>query len=192
MRHVIRISLWTGIALLIAACATLSENKLPQAKRDALRIDHVDVSFAPDAYINWPDVFHGLAASGHPDTPAGRIAYLQQRAGGKIRSNVEAQIRPAFRGPESARLKVVIRRLEVPSVLQRVLIGGGNSIVADITLTDAKSGQVLLNADFTGTAYAGGGLSAIAVEAIAQEAIVRVSTNFGEALAKWLKSGSSL
>jgi hypothetical protein len=190
MRQIFRTGLWTGLVLLIAACATLSENKLPQNKRDALRIDSVDVSFAPDAFINWPDVFYDYPAS-QPGTPAGRIAFLQQRAGGKIRSNVEAQIRPAFRGSEPARLKVVIRRLEVPSVLQRILIGGGNVIAAEITLTDAKTGQVLLNAEFTGTAYAGGGFSAIAVDAIAQEAIVRVSTNFGEALAKWLKTGSA-
>jgi hypothetical protein len=76
--------------------------------------------------------------------------------------------------------------------MQRILIGGGNVIAAEVTLTDARTGQVLLSADFTGTAYAGGGLSALAVDAIAQEAIVRVSANFGEALAKWLKTGSSL
>jgi hypothetical protein len=191
MRRVFRAGVWIGLALLIAGCATLSENKLPQNKRDALRIDHVEISFAPDASINWPDVFYDFPSS-EPATPAARIAHLQRKAGDKIRSNVDAKIRPAFRGNEPARLRVVIRRIEVPSVMQRILIGGGNVIAAEVTLTDARTGQVLLSADFTGTAYAGGGLSALAVDAIAQEAIVRVSANFGEALAKWLKTGSSL
>jgi hypothetical protein len=190
--RVFRAILLAGFALAVAACATLSENTLPQTRRDALRIDAVDVSFAPDAFINWPDVFYGFNTSGRPDTPQGRIAFLEQRAGAKIRSNIGAQIRSAFRGPEPARLRVVIRRLEVPSTIQRVLIGGGNVIAADVTLTDGKTGQVLLSAEFTGTAYAAQGLSAVVADQIMEEAIKRVSTNFGDALAKWLKTGSAL
>jgi hypothetical protein len=179
------------LLVLLAGCATMSQNNLPQTKRDALRIDRVDVSFAPNAYINWPDVFRTLPQSGHPDTNEGRFAFLEKRSGGRIRSLIESQVKSAFRGTEPARLKVVIRRLEVPSLVQRILIGGENIIAADITLTDGKTGQVLLTSDFTSQAYAGGGLGAVAVDVVAEEAIVRVSTNFGRALAQWLKTGQA-
>jgi hypothetical protein len=181
-------------AILLASCAaTSATNTLPQARRDALRFDSIELSFAPDAVISWPDAMSEFANSGTPDSPAARRAFLERKAAGRIRAALDAEIRPAFRGTDPARLKVAIRRLEVPSAIQRILVGGSNALRADILVVDAKTGQPLLNApDFNGVASGGSGLVQVAVEQMFPDPIDRVSRVFASALKGWLQTGQAL
>ena len=86
-----------ALGLAVAACATGPTNSLTQDKRDSLRIDSVEVSFAPDAKIEWFD-----AQGGGPEEPAARLAYLEQKAIGPIKAALDAEIKPAFRGTDPA------------------------------------------------------------------------------------------
>jgi len=66
------------IALWVAGCATKAINTLSQERRDALRIDAIDLSFAPDANLAWGDALNEFWRSGKPDTPEARRAFLQR------------------------------------------------------------------------------------------------------------------
>src|SRR5262245_66544648 len=44
--------------VMVAACATSATNTLSQAKREALRIDEIELVFAPDATISWIDALN--------------------------------------------------------------------------------------------------------------------------------------
>jgi len=180
------------VAAAVGGCATTASNTLPQAKRDALRIDSVDMAYAPDAFLSWPDAMGEFVRSGAPDTPAARRAFVEQKAAGHLRAALAAEIPPAFRGTEPARLRVTIRRLEVASAVQRVLIGGGYALKADIQLVDVKSGQTLLQvADFNGYVQGGGGPLQVVVEQMFPDPIDRVSRAFASALRAWLQSGQA-
>ncbi len=179
-------------AVWIAGCATSATNTLPQAKRDALRIDSVELSFAPDAIISWPDAMGEFERSGAPDTPAARRAFLQQKAAGRLKAALAAHIPPAFRGTDPARLRVTVRYIEVPSVVQRILIGGSHAIRAEIQVVDGKTGQTLVAApDFNGVAAGGAGPLQVATEQLFPDPIDRVSRAFASALKGWLQTGQA-
>jgi hypothetical protein len=82
-----------ALALLVGGCAT-PQNTLTQDKRDALRIDAIELSFAPDAQILWLD-----ATSRAPEDPAAKRAYLEQKAAGPIKAALDAEIKRRFAAP---------------------------------------------------------------------------------------------
>jgi hypothetical protein len=189
---VARVAAVLATAVLVAGCATTSTNTLAQAKRDALRIDAVELAFASNSDITWPDLQSEAAGAGQPESPAARQAFLQQKASGPIKAALAAEIPPAFRGTEPARLRVIVRRVMVPSVVQRILIGGTHEMTASIQLTDARTGQTLLDVpEFNGTSAGGGGLLQVAVEQMFPDPIDRVSRAFASALKVWLKGGQA-
>src|SRR5690242_18736717 len=89
-------------AVFLAACATTAQNTLPQAKRDALRIDDIQLSFAPNADFQWLDAVAEFKNSGAPDTPEARRAFLEQKLAPHLKAALDAGVRPAFRGTDPA------------------------------------------------------------------------------------------
>jgi hypothetical protein len=181
-----RIVVVLALCLLVAACASGPQNTLTQDRRDSLRIDTVEVGFPPDAKISWFD-----AQGDAPEDPAARLAYLEQRAIGPIKAALDAEIKPAFRGTEPAKLRVRIRYLRIPATAVRIIVGASPySIRADLELVDAKSGQIILaasNLDAFSTSF--GGVAGIVESAVADEPIIRVSKTFARVLSTWLKTG---
>jgi hypothetical protein len=173
-----------ALTLTLAGCAaTSATNTLSQDKRDALRVDSIEVSFARDAAISWVDGAAGQTF----DSPAAQRAFLERKATGPIKAALTAEIPPAFRGTNPARLRV--------PVLARIIVGPmGFGINAEIALVDSRTGRVLVNAgEFNGVASGQGGLLGVALEqAIAGEPIDRVSKAFARALKSWLKTGQAL
>jgi len=176
------------LALLVAGCATVPQNTLTQDKRDALRIDAIELSFAPDAQILWLD-----ATSGAPEEPAAKRAYLEQKAAGPIKAALDAEIKQAFRGTDPAKLRVRIRFIHIQATALRIIVGAAPfAIRADLDLVDAKSGQTLLAAtDFDGLTMTFGGLAGAVESAVSEEPIIRVSKSFAVVLSRWLKTGIS-
>jgi hypothetical protein len=181
-------------AVMVAACATSATNTLSQAKRDALRLDEIELSFAPDAMIFWLDALNEFKNSGAPDTPEARRAFLQQKAVPHIKAALDAEVRPAFRGTDPARLRVIVRRIDVPPAVLRILVGNpGYALKADIRVVDGKTGQALVEApDFNGIVSTQGGLIGTAVEQLFPDPIDRVSRAFATALRAWLQTGQAL
>ena len=188
-----RFAALAAVAFLAASCATTATNTLPQAKRDSLRIDAVELSFAPDGWVAWSDALHEFQASGVADTPEARREFLKRKAIGPIKAALDAEIIPAFRGNDRARLKVVVRSVSVPSALQRILVGGQHTIVASVQVVDARSGQTLVEAaDFNGMSRGGAGPLQLAIEQAFPHPIDRVSRNFSAALKRWLQTGHAM
>jgi len=183
-----------ALTLWVAACATSATNTLPQAKRDALRIDAIEVSFAPDASISWYDGLGESRSSGTPDTHGARRAFLQQKAMPHIKAALEAEIPPAFRGTEPARLRVTVRRLDVPPAVARVVFGTmSNDLKAEVQVIDGRTGQTLIDVtDFNGIVGGEGGLVGVAMGQFLPDPIDRVSQSFARALKGWLQTGQAL
>jgi hypothetical protein len=181
------------IAVWVAGCAaTTAVNTLPQAKRDALRIDAIDLSFAPDANIVWGEALNEFWRSGKPDTPEARRAFSQQKAAPHIKAALDAEILPAFRGSDPARLKVVIRSVSVPHVAFRLLAGGDYTIYADIAVMDGKAGKIIVEAPgFGAFAQGGAGPVQVLVEQMFPDPIDRVSRQFAGSVKDWLQTGQA-
>ena len=178
-----------SLTLLVAGCATAPVNGLAQDKRDSLRIDAIEVGFAPDAQVEWFD-----AQGGGPVDPKAQLAYLEQKAIGPIKAALDAEILSAFRGTSPARLKVRIHLVRIPATATRVIIAAvPYAIVSDMELVDSRTGQTLLSAtNFNGIAQSHGGVVGVAVEAMGDEPIVRVSKAYAHVLSRWLKTGQKL
>lgn len=177
-----------ALCLALAACATGPVNTLSQDRRDLLRIDAIDVSFAPDAKVDWFD-----AQGGGPIDPAAQQAYLRQKAIGPIKSALNAEIRPAFRGAAPATLKVRVHYINIPATATRIIIANiPYEIRADLELVDNRTGKTLLAAsNFDGLARSFGGVAGILEAAVAEDPILRVSKAFAHVLAGWLKTGQA-
>jgi hypothetical protein len=181
------------IAVWVSGCAaTTAVNNLSQEKRDSLRIDAIDLSFAPDAVIAWGDALNEFWRSGKPDTPEARRAFLQQKVTPHIKAALNAEILPAFRGRDPARLKVVVRFVNVAPVVLRLLAGGNYMIKADIAVVDGKTGRAIVEApDFNGSTTGGSGPVQVLVEQMFPDPIDRVSRQFAGSVKDWLQTGQA-
>jgi hypothetical protein len=189
-------------ALAVAGCATVTENTLTQARRDALRIDSVEVAMAPKGFVSWASawgeyatmkqngqVLSGPSSSGYADEKQ----YANQKAIGIIQKNLNAKIPPQFRGTDAATLKVNLKQVQIPHALQTILIGGDHVVRAHVQLIDSKTGAILLDVeDFNGLVGGPGGVAQVVVDQFMGEPIDRVSNSFANALAQWLKTGAAL
>ena len=174
----------------LAGCATTAKNTLDPAKREALRIDSVELGFAGDAVISWMDAVDEFKRNGVVDTPVARRTFLEKKATPHIKAALDAEIPPAFRGTEPARLKILVRGISVAPVALRLIVGGSYSIKADIQVIDTKTGQVLIDApNFNGVAQGGAGPLQVLVEQAFPDPIDRVSRVFARALRSWLQTG---
>jgi hypothetical protein len=180
------------IALWVAGCATKAINTLSQERRDALRIDAIDLSFAPDANLAWGDALNEFWRSGKPDTPEARRAFLQQKATPHIKAALNAEILPAFRGSDPARLRIVVRSISVAPVVLRLLVGGDYAIRGDIAVVDGKTGKVIVEApEFSGLTQGGAGPVQVLVEQMFPDPIDRVSRQFAGSVKDWLQTGEA-
>jgi hypothetical protein len=177
-----------ALGLLVGGCATGPQNTLAQDRRDSLRIDRIELSFAPDAKISWLD-----AQGGAPEEPAAKLAYLEEKASGPIRSALDAEIKPAFRGTAPATLRVRIRFIHIQAAALRIIVGAAPyAMRADLELVDIRSGRTLLSAhNFDGLSLTFGGVAGILESVVEGEPINRVSKAFAHVLAVWLKTGES-
>jgi hypothetical protein len=175
-----------ALGLALAACATAPVNTLAQDQRDSLRIDSIEVTFAPDARIHWPDV-EGAA----PEDSEGRLKYLEQRAIGPIKTALDAEILPTFRGSAPARLKVRIRVIQIQPVALQIILGGAPYVIrSDMELVDSRTGRPLLAAtNFDGLSANFGGVLGAVQDAVSDAPIDRISKAYARVLSTWLKTG---
>ena len=178
-----------ALGLALAGCATAPVNTLAQDQRDSLRIEAIEVTFAPDARIHWPDV-EGAA----PEDPAGKLKYLEQRAAGPIKTALDAEILSTFRGTAPARLKVRIRVIHIQPVALQIVFGGAPYIIrSDMELVDSRTGRTLLAAtDFDGLSANFGGVLGAVQDAVSDAPIDRISKAYAHVLSVWLKTGQKM
>jgi hypothetical protein len=188
-----------GVTLALAGCMT-AQNTLSQNDIATLKLTAVTVSFAPDAYIQFEDGIRAYATSkAIPDdqiataanTPEGK-AYVNGVLGPRIKAEIEKVMAGQLNGSRPVRLEVIVKRFELPSAVQRILIGGHRAMSADANLVDARTGAIILtNGDARSMVYTGQGVLGAAIQAgfdnaSEQGVVERLVDSYGESYRDWL------
>jgi hypothetical protein len=157
--------------LVLAGCVT-AENSLSQNDIAGMKLTGVTVSFAPNALVKWEDGVRAYAASkggtddqilGIARTPEGR-AYVQNLLASRIKAGLERTMAGQLNGPRPVRLEV--KRFDLPTAVENILIGGRRGMTADANLVDARTGALIVaNPDLEAFMPSPGGLVGTAVQA---------------------------
>jgi hypothetical protein len=190
-----RIAFMAGLFATLAGCVTAS-NTLSLDEVANLRLAAVSVRFAPEATIWWGDGERAYAASkGQPATESDALAktaegqaYLHSTIAGKVKAAMERKLTGTLVGARPVRAEVTVKGLQIASAIQRIVIGGHHSMVADVTLVEARTGAVVLPyAAQSSMAMAGQGLAGALVDAaVMAEPLDRVVNNYADQYGDWL------
>jgi hypothetical protein len=183
---------------LLAACAAVAPNTLSPQEVAGLKLTAVAVSFKPDAQIQWDDGLRLYAESkglNYLQLPAGvtpeEQTFMRDALTRKLKEAMTKDLGATLHGSRPVRLDVSVTKFDITSPLQRVVLGGGYSMNADVNIVDARTGAVLLPyPNVTTILIAGNGIGGAAVQAIieatGQPAADRVIDSFASQYAKWL------
>jgi hypothetical protein len=182
---------------LLAACATVATNTLSPQEIAGLKLTAVAVTYKPDAQIQWDDGLRLYAESkglNYLQLPAGvtpeEQTFMRDALARKLKEAMTKDLGATLHGSRPVRLDVAVIRFDITSPLQRVVLGGGYSMNADVNIVDARTGAVLLAYPNVNTILmAGNGVAGAAVQAIIdanQPAADRVIDSFASQYAKWL------
>jgi hypothetical protein len=188
-----------GIVLVLAGCVT-AENSLSQNDIAAMKLTGVNVSYAPDAQVQWEDGIRAYATAKAitddeiataTNTPEGK-AYVRNMLAPKIKSGIEQKMAGQLNGSRPVRLEVVVKSFAIASAVQRILIGGGRGMIADANLVDARTGALIIAyRDLTVVLPVPGGLAGVAIQAAIDSASERspadkLADQYGENYRNWL------
>lgn len=184
-----------AFAFLLAGCVTVT-NPATREQVLSFRLTQVNVAFAPDASIWWGDgereyaATKGVAAHNAEsvaNTPEGQ-AYIRGMIVNKLSTALEKALGGYLVGERPVHLQVVVKRVQIASVIQRILVGGGHVLMADINLVDAKTGEVLI--PFVGQgSFAGAGQGIVGTmvdHAVLAAPIDRVIDSLVSSYRNWL------
>jgi hypothetical protein len=188
------------VAFGLTGCVTTAENSLSANDIAGMKLTGVNVSFYPDAGVQWEDGIRTYATSkAIPDdqiatatnTPEGK-AYVQTMLAPFIKTGVTKSLNGQFNGTRPVRLEVVVKSFAVASAVQRILIGGGRGMIADATLVDARTGATIVAyPQLFAATYAGQGIVGTAVQAAIdnaseQSVAEKLAYRYGEIYKRWL------
>lgn len=194
-----------SIRPLIAACAvlvlagcTVVKNTLTAGDVKSFHYTGTQVSFAPGAKIWWGDGERAFAASKGlsaqesdkvANTSEGK-AYLRGQIASKIKAAMDRNFEGKLNGTRPVRVEVVVQAVVIPSVAQRVIIGGTHTLNGDVNLVDARTGAVLLShPGHTAFAPTGNGLVGVVVDGvIGDDPMNRVTNEFARLYRMWVLS----
>ena len=189
-----------AIAFGLTGCVTTAENSLSANDIAGMKLTGVNVSFAPDAGVQWEDGIRAYATSKAitddqiataTNTPEGK-AYVQTMLAPVIKTGVTKSLNGQLNGTRPVRLDVVVKSFAVASAVQRILIGGGRGMIADANLVDAKTGAVivaypqLLAATYAGQGIVGTAVQAAIDNASEQSVAEKLAYRYGEIYRRWL------
>jgi hypothetical protein len=189
----------TALALVFSGCVTAS-NTLPLEQVANLRVASVNVGFARDARIAWADGESAYAATkGLPAHESGKVAgtpdaqaYIRNIVGSKVKAAMERHLSEQLKGSQAVRAEVTVVEINVAPAIQRVLVGGGHSITADVKLVDAKTGALIVDYPAQKVmAAAGGGVGGVLLDqALLAGPIDRLADQYASQYGYWLVPGS--
>ena len=189
-----------AIAFGLTGCVTTAENALSANDIASMKLTGVNVSFYPDAGVQWEDGIRAYATSKAitddqiataTNTPEGK-AYVQAMLAPVIKTGVTKSLNGQFNGTRPVRLDVVVKSFAVASAVQRILIGGGRGMIADATLVDARTGAVivaypqLFAATYAGQGVLGTAVTAAFDNASEQSVAEKLAYRYGEIYKRWL------
>jgi hypothetical protein len=167
----------------LSGCVSTPRHSLTADVAASLKIVETRVGFAPDARLLWPDLELETGASAPVVDPssnpeikpaASRPAPSAPAAqpGGTVRNAVAQRLTAYLQGEAASRsggqrpVRVIITVSDVnlPSVIQRVVLGGTLSVTASARVVDLKSGATLASYPSSqGISTAGQGLLGVVV-----------------------------
>jgi hypothetical protein len=188
------------VAFSLTGCVTTAENSLSANDIASMKLTGVNVSFVPDARVQWEDGIRAYATSKAitddqiataTNTPEGK-AYVLTMLAPVIKTGVTKSLNGLLKGTQPVRLEVVVKSFVLASAVQRILIGGGRGMVADATLVDAKTGAVIvaypgmLAATYAGEGILGTAVTAAFDNASEQSVAEKLAYRYGEIYKRWL------
>lgn len=183
------------LAFALAGCVT-TQNPLSQQDVETFRLANVRTDTDDAATLWWGDGDRAYARSkGRPDTEAEELsktaearAFIARLASAKISTALEQQLKPVLVGQRPVTVTIHLRRLYIASPIQRVVVGGSHEMVADVTVTDAKTGARLVSyPEFRTIALAGQGIGGTMIDAtFMADPIDRLALNFASKYREWL------
>jgi hypothetical protein len=188
-----------GAVLALVGCVT-AENSLSQNDIAGMKLTGVTVTYAPTAFIQWEDGVRAYAASkGSADaqvpsvarTPEGQ-AYVRNLLASRIKAGIERSMSGQLNGSRPVRLEVVVKRFDIPSALQTIVVGGGRGMTADTNLVDARTGALIMANSSQGVYLpSGGGLLGSAIQAAMDNAAEqspadKIVAHYAEDYRNWL------
>jgi hypothetical protein len=198
MLHWARLAVLAG-ALALTGCVT-TENTLSPDDVASMRLAGVTVGFAPDAFVQWEDCFRAYAtAKSIPDDQIAAATntpeckeYVKNLLAPKLKAGIERALAGQLNGSRPVRLEVTMRRLDMPSAVQRILIGGDRGMVGDARLVDARTGATIIATPGVSTImHTGQGVAGTLIQAAfdansERSAVDKVFDNFGQTYRDWL------
>ncbi|MCC6780886.1 MAG: hypothetical protein IT537_30290 [Hyphomicrobiales bacterium] len=156
----------------------------------------IDVNFAPDVDFAWPDggLAYAISKGAAPheiasfaDSPE-RKAHLRSTVATRTKAAMQSGLGKKLVGTRPARLDVKIRHVFIASAVQRVVLAGTHSITADITLSDARTGEVLVSRpELLGMTGASSGMLGLVVDGVLRGEPVDLATKaVADAYGAWL------
>lgn len=192
-----KIVLAVGAALVLAGCQTVS-NSLSAADVRSFRLEATSVEFDPQVAIWYGDAERAYAATkgvaaAESDTVANTSegkADVRSQISTKVSAAMQKSLGSALSGGRPVRVVVVVKSVTIPSVVQRVIVGGMHMMSAEVKLVDARSGAVLLtHPNLPSASTTGNGIAGALIEgAVGGDAMERVANDFANNYKVWLLS----
>lgn len=179
----------------LAGCVTVT-NTVPADQIATFKLDAVTVGFADGARIWWGDgerayaATKGIAAQDAEsvsETPEAK-AFIHKTISEKLKAAIERRLKGELAGTRPVRIVVRVKDVQIASVIQRIIVGGGHHLKADVDLVDARTGAVIqAYPEQTAISMAGQGIGGTMLDqALLPDPIDRVVNNFADGYGNWL------
>jgi hypothetical protein len=176
------------LAPALAGCATVA-NTLSPEQVAGFRLAAVNVGFAGDARVSWLDGARHYADSKGLDFEGPETqAYIRNAIASKVKAAMQTRLAGQLTGLRPVRVEVVVKSIVVASMVQRVVVGGSHLVMAEVSLVDARTGDILVShPHVVGAAGAGQGILGVMVDkALLDEPIDRLTESFATQYGRWL------
>lgn len=201
-----------AFVLLLGGCAT-STISLSLDELERIRIERIEVVYAPEASISWEKVetayVEQVKAAAEKPKPWKQVLLEDQRAeeesfqriinspegqqhmrdtlAAEIQRRVGAAVTPKFQGTRPVILEVNVLVFSIPPAAQRVLLGGAPVMGAIAVLRDAETGEELAKLDRAAAAGAGNGVLGVLIDQALPDLEDRLFDQYNRQLLEWLQ-----
>jgi hypothetical protein len=176
------------LASVLAGCSTV-DNKLSPEQVGSFRLAAVNVRFADDVPVIWPDEARSFAeAKGVDAGSADAQAHVKSTIASKIRTMMQRRLGDRLVGSRPVRFEVLVKKFQIPTTFVLVAGSGYHTFTAQVDLVDAKSGETLAtNPEVHGfVAPSPGVVGALVDTALFEGPAERLIDSFGLQYRMWL------
>lgn len=189
-----------GLAWVVSGCVTTNQHSLSASDVRSFKLAEIRVSVPLETSVTWYDALQEYAqVKAIPNFELNDATdndefkrWIRDRLAVRVKEALQQHVAGVLNGTRPVRLEVLVRRFEISSAIQRIVVGGGYSVAGDVNLVDAKTGAVL--ASHPGLVYvrmAGNGIGGTLVQAAfdaSNPPATALVTGFAETYRDWLQN----